>query len=115
MTRILTNVAANADLTKLQNRVRNVQNQISTDLSVDSAAGNAASTSRDACGASAGTGTAQPTLISGLQTSLNDRVGSLVDATLNMASTRLRALQVQQQLGVQSLSITSQSILKLFQ
>jgi flagellin len=115
MTRILTNVAANADLTKLQNRVRNVQNQISTDLSVDSAAGNAASTSRDACGTSAGTGTAQPPLISGLQTSLNDRVGSLVDATLNMASTRLRALQVQQQLGVQSLSITSQSILKLFQ
>jgi len=41
-----------------------------------------------------------------------------VDADLNVASTRLQALQVQQQLGVQSLSIanqSSQSILRLFQ
>jgi flagellin len=45
-------------------------------------------------------------------------IGSLVDADMNEASTRLQALQTQQQLGVQSLSIANQSsqlILKLFQ
>jgi flagellin len=44
-------------------------------------------------------------------------VGSLVDADMNQESTRLQALQVQQQLGIQSLSIANQSaqaILKLF-
>ncbi len=62
--------------------------------------------------------TNQSTFISSLQTSLNDGIGSLVDADLNVASTRLQALQVQQQLGVQSLSIANQStqaVLKLFQ
>ncbi len=61
---------------------------------------------------------AQSSFISSLQTSINNGVGSLVDADLNVASTRLQALQVQQQLGVQSLSIanqSSQAILKLFQ
>ena len=59
----------------------------------------------------------QKSFVSSLQTSLNDGVGTLVDADLNVASTRLQALQVQQQLGVQSLSIANQSsqmILKLF-
>jgi flagellin len=45
-------------------------------------------------------------------------IGALVDADMNQASTRLQALQTQQQLGVQSLSIANQSsqlILKLFQ
>jgi flagellin len=45
-------------------------------------------------------------------------VGSLVDADMNQESTKLQALQVQQQLGIQALSIansSSQSILKLFQ
>jgi flagellin len=62
--------------------------------------------------------TSQSSFVSSLQTSINDGVGSLVDADLNVASTRLQALQVQQQLGVQSLSIanqSNQSILKLFQ
>ena len=48
---------------------------------------------------------------------MNDGVGALVDADLNLVSTKLQALQVQQQLGVQSLSIANQSsqmILKLF-
>ncbi|MGO9544066.1 MAG: flagellin [Rhodomicrobium sp.] len=61
---------------------------------------------------------AQSSFVSSLQTSLNNGVGSLVDADLNVASTKLQALQVQQQLGVQSLSIanqSSQAILKLFQ
>ena len=44
-------------------------------------------------------------------------IGTLVDADMNEESTRLQALQVQQQLGVQSLSIAnqnSQNILSLF-
>ena len=44
-------------------------------------------------------------------------VGQLVDANMNTESTRLQALQVQQQLGIQALSIANgnaQSILSLF-
>ncbi|RYB01281.1 flagellin, partial [Lichenibacterium ramalinae] len=44
-------------------------------------------------------------------------VGSLVDADMNVASTRLQALQTQQQLGIQALSMANQNsqlILKLF-
>jgi len=62
--------------------------------------------------------TQQSSFITSLQTSINDGVGNLVNADLNAASTRLQALQVQQQLGVQSLSIANQStqmVLKLFQ
>ena len=62
--------------------------------------------------------TAQTSFVTSLQSSINDGVGSLVDADLNTVSTRLQALQVQQQLGVQSLSLANQStqmILKLFQ
>ena len=51
--------------------------------------------------------------------SAHDRgVGSLVDADMNEESTKLQALQVKQQLGIQALSIAnaqSQNILKLFQ
>ncbi len=46
-----------------------------------------------------------------------DGVAALVDADMNTASTRLQALQTQQQLGIQSLSIANQNanlILKLF-
>ena len=53
-------------------------------------------------------------LIDTLQTG----VGQLVDADMNEESTRLQALQVKQQLGIQALSIanaSSQSILRLFQ
>ena len=62
--------------------------------------------------------TQQSSFVTSLQTSINDGVGNLVNADLNAASTRLQALQVQQQLGVQSLSIANQStqmVLKLFQ
>ncbi len=44
-------------------------------------------------------------------------VGQLVDADMNEESTRLQALQVRQQLGIQALSIANQqaqSILQLF-
>jgi flagellin len=59
----------------------------------------------------------QQTFITALSDSLTTGVGSLVDADMNEASTRLSALQVQQQLGIQALSIANsntQLILKLF-
>ena len=60
----------------------------------------------------------QSTFISSLSNSITAGVGSLVDADMNAASTRLSALQTQQQLGVQALSVANQNsqlILKLFQ
>ena len=53
-----------------------------------------------------------------LMDSIDRGVGQLVDADMNKESTRLQALQVQQQLGIQALSIANsnaQSILALFQ
>jgi len=52
-----------------------------------------------------------------LMDSIDRGVGQLVDADMNVESTRLQALQVQQQLGIQALSIANsnaQSILSLF-
>lgn len=60
----------------------------------------------------------QQEFISALRDSIERGVSSLVDADMNEESTRLQALQVQQQLGVQALSIANQSsqqILRLFQ
>ena len=62
--------------------------------------------------------TEQQNFVSALSDSLTSGVGSLVDADMNQASTRISALQVQQQLGVQALSIANsntQLILRLFQ
>jgi flagellin len=55
--------------------------------------------------------------IKALQDSVTRGIGQLVDADMSAESTRLQALQVQQQLGVQSLSIANQSgqtLLQLF-
>ena len=52
-----------------------------------------------------------------LMDAISRGIGALVDADMNEESTRLQALQVQQQLGVQALSIAnqnSQQILSLF-
>jgi flagellin len=59
----------------------------------------------------------QSTFVQNLSDSITAGIGSLVDADMNQASTRLQALQTQQQLGIQSLSIANQNsqlILKLF-
>jgi flagellin len=59
----------------------------------------------------------QKDFVSKLQDSIDRGVGQLVDADMNKESTRLQALQVQQQLGIQALSIAnsnSQQILSLF-
>lgn len=61
--------------------------------------------------------TTQQNYVSNLSDSLTTGVGSLVDADMNEAATKLAALQVQQQLGIQALSISNsntQLILKLF-
>ncbi len=59
----------------------------------------------------------QSSFVGSLSDAITSGVGSLVDADMNVASTRLQALQTQQQLGIQSLSIANQNsqlILKLF-
>ncbi len=59
----------------------------------------------------------QSEFISKLSDSLTTGIGSLVDANMEEASARLQALQTQQQLGVQALSIANQApqtILQLF-
>jgi flagellin len=55
--------------------------------------------------------------VKSLMDSVTRGIGQLVDADMNAESTRLQAFQVQQQLGVQALSIANQntqSILSLF-
>lgn len=59
----------------------------------------------------------QTDFISSLTDSLKSGIGTLVDADMEEASARLQALQVQQQLGVQALSIANQApqqLLSLF-
>ncbi len=59
----------------------------------------------------------QRDFVSALTDALDRGIGQLVDADMNEESTRLQALQVQQQLGIQALSIansSSQNILSLF-
>ncbi|MEQ8964442.1 MAG: flagellin [Azospirillaceae bacterium] len=60
----------------------------------------------------------QSTFLESLMNSLNDGVSTLVDANMAEESARLQALQVQQQLGLQALSIANQApqaVLALFQ
>lgn len=59
----------------------------------------------------------QKDFVNSLMDAITSGIGTLVDADMNEESTRLQALQVQQQLGIQSLSIAnqnSQQILSLF-
>jgi flagellin len=60
----------------------------------------------------------QQDFVQGLMDAIEAGVGQLVDADMNEESTKLQALQVKQQLGIQALSIansSSQNILALFQ
>ena len=60
----------------------------------------------------------QTSFVSSLMDAIEGGISQLVDADMNEESTRLQALQVKQQLGIQALSIangSSQSILRLFQ
>jgi flagellin len=61
--------------------------------------------------------TMQEDFVADLTDSIKTGIGRLVDADMNEESTRLKALQTQQQLGIQSLSIANSSaegILQLF-
>ncbi|WP_147179267.1 MULTISPECIES: flagellin [Alphaproteobacteria] len=61
--------------------------------------------------------TSQNEYVSDLSDTIETGIGRLVDADMNEESTRLKALQTQQQLGIQSLSIAnsnSENILSLF-
>ncbi|MGV2108008.1 flagellin, partial [Agrobacterium vitis] len=59
----------------------------------------------------------QDSFIKDLSDTIDTGVGRLVDADMNEESTKLKALQTQQQLGIQSLSIansSSENVLSLF-
>ena len=59
----------------------------------------------------------QTAFVSSLSDAITSGIGSLEDTDMNVASTRLQALQTQQQLGIQSLSIANQNsqlVLRLF-
>jgi flagellin len=61
--------------------------------------------------------TAATNFNSDLVDNYSNGISGLVDADMNEASTRLQALQTQEQLGIQSLSVANQNaqlILKLF-
>lgn len=61
--------------------------------------------------------TMQSEFVGALMSAIDRGVGALVDADMSEESTKLQALQVQQQLGIQALSIANQnqqSILSLF-
>jgi flagellin len=99
--------ATGAAVTTLANMLASVNNVISQ---LETAASTVGSASEQI--------DTQQTFVAAMQSNLTNGVGSLVDADMNQVSTRLQALQTQQQLGVQSLSIANQSsqmILKLFQ
>ncbi|MGB5556734.1 MAG: flagellin [Paracoccaceae bacterium] len=96
---VTTNTGANSALSNVETLINN---------SIDAAA---------AFGSAQGRIETQANFIGKLTDSLKAGIGTLVDADMEEASARLQALQVQQQLGIQSLSIANQSpqsILSLF-
>jgi flagellin len=99
------------------------QIDVTTDAGAEAALANIETYIDTAIGSAASFGSAQGRIetqadfITALSDSLKSGIGSLVDADMEEASARLQALQVQQQLGVQSLSIANQapqSLLSLF-
>jgi flagellin len=86
-------------------------------LTVDGALQDMASAASD-LGAAKSRIAMQLDFASDLMDAIERGVGTLVDADMNEESTRLQALQVQQQLGIQALSIANagvQGVMKLFQ
>lgn len=96
---------------------------VTTDAGADAALNNIETLIQNSIDASASFGSdqgriqTQSDFISGLSDSLTSGIGALVDADMEAASARLQALQVQQQLATQSLTIANQApqnILALF-
>src|SRR5579883_1542592 len=103
---ILTLSVTSATAGDISNMLKDVQSAITS-----------LTTAASTLGADQNNVTSQQNFISNLTDSLTAGVGSLVDADMNEASTKISALQVQQQLGVQALAIANsntQMILKLF-
>jgi flagellin len=101
----------------LTNLLVNSTNVASTETAVNAVL-TAVTSYASIIGSTANEFTQATTFNSALSTNYTTGISALVDADMNQASTRLQALQTQQQLGVQSLSIANQSsqlILKLFQ
>ena len=100
-------------LTDTDNDLADLEQMISF---VDSAIGGM-TTAASSLGAIKQRTTLQSDFVGALMSAIDRGIGSLVDADMNEESTKLQALQVQQQLGIQALSIAnqnSQSILSLF-
>jgi flagellin len=75
-------------------------------------------TAASALGATTANLTTQRTYVSSLSDSLTTDAGSLVDANMNEAATKIATVQVRQPLGEQALSISNSNtlvILKLFE
>lgn len=96
---------------------------VATPADADAALANIESMMQAAISAAADFGSAgkrldiQTNFLSKLSDSLKSGMGAMIDADMEEASARLQALQTQQQLGIQSLSIANQapqSILSLF-
>jgi len=96
---------------------------VTTDGGAEAALGNIETLIDNSIDAAAAFGSAegrietQSDFIGKLTDALKSGIGSLVDADMEAASARLQALQVQQQLGTQALSIANQApqnILSLF-
>lgn len=96
---------------------------VTTNSGADAALANVETLINNSIDAAASFGSAQGRIqtqsdfIGKLTDSLKSGIGTLVDANMEAASARLQALQVQQQLGIQALSIANQapqSVLSLF-
>jgi len=96
---------------------------VTTDAGVDAALDNIETLIQNSIDAAANFGSAQSRIeiqsdfISKLTDSLKSGIGTMVDADMEATSARLQALQVQQQLGTQALSIANQApqnLLSLF-
>ncbi len=89
-----------------------------TDLKAVNSALAAVTTYAAQIGATQDRMTSANTFNTALVSNYSDGVSGMVDADMNTASTQLQALQTQEQLGIQSLSIANQNaalVLKLFQ
>ena len=96
---------------------------VSSEAGATAALGNIETLLSNSIGAAAGFGSAQKQIesqgefVQTLVDSLTTGIGALVDADMEAASAKLQALQVQQQLGTQALSIANQgpqNLLSLF-
>lgn len=107
---------ANVDISALTDSALDVADLDEIIATVDTALGAVISAAGD-LGAASKRIDLQLDFVSNLRDAISRGVGQLIDADMNEESTRLQALQVQQQLGIQALSIAnsqSQNILSLF-